>query len=344
MELTGRRGNYTLLSQVPVDPLYESSQSRFAGTSSPLQQQQQYYYHESQSVDRSRLKADRGASADWDLIDQRMISAQPLNRFVLQRQSSGSSFGESSISGDYFGTSDVGAVHLNDVSGAELRAKAAELSSDGGGGSSSSKSWAQQTEESYQLQLALTLRLSSDATCANDPNFLEPLVDDPSAASGFSEDLSLRFWVNGSMSYFDKPLNGFYSIHGMDPYVWAVCSDFQESGKIPSLESLKAVDPVIMPSVEVISVDNRVDPSLRELQNRICTLSSSSVDMEEVVQQLSNLVCNHMGGSASNGEDELFAIWKESSDDLKYCLGSIVLPIGSLCVGLCRHRSLLFKV
>lgn len=35
---------------------------------------------------------------------------------------------------------------------------------------------------------------------------------------------------------------------------------------------------------------------------------------------------------------------KGCSDDLKDCLGSIVLPIGSLSVGLCRHRALLFKV
>ncbi|GFZ11183.1 protein kinase superfamily protein [Actinidia rufa] len=36
------------------------------------------------------------------------------------------------------------------------------------------RSWAQQTEESYQLQLALALRLSAEATCADDPNFLGP--------------------------------------------------------------------------------------------------------------------------------------------------------------------------
>lgn len=48
--------------------------------------------------------------------------------------------------------------------------------------------------------------------------------------------------------------------------------------------------------------------------------------------------------AASNGEDDLITLWKECSDELKDCLGSIVLPIGSLAVGLCKHRSLLFKV
>lgn len=47
-----------------------------------------------------------------------------------------------------------------------------------GGGSFSGKSWAQQMEESYQLQLALALRLPSKATCVKDPNFLEPVFDE----------------------------------------------------------------------------------------------------------------------------------------------------------------------
>ncbi|KAL0426504.1 UNVERIFIED_CONTAM: Serine/threonine-protein kinase CTR1 [Sesamum latifolium] len=283
-----------------------------------------------------------------------MIQAQPQQSrigtsafpgsFGLQRQSSGSSFAESSISGDYYVPSlsnpDVGGLsHLSD-GGGELRVKTADVL---GGGSSSSKSWAQQTEESYQLQLALALRLSSEATCADGPNFLDP-VQNEAASLGSAEAISHRFWINGSLSYSDKVPDGFYSIHGMDPYVWAVCSDLQESGRVPSLESLRTVDPANVSSVEVISVDRRGDPSLRELQNRIHNVSSSSITTEEVVDQLAKLVCNHMGGTASNGEDDLVTIWKECSNSLKDCLGSVVLPIGSLSVGLCRHRSLLFKV
>jgi serine/threonine-protein kinase CTR1 len=63
-------------------------------------------------------------------------------------------------------------------------------------GGSSGKSWAQQTEESYQLQLALVLRLSSDATCADDPNFLDPVPDEAaSRISSSPEAISHRFWV-----------------------------------------------------------------------------------------------------------------------------------------------------
>ncbi|KAG4152149.1 hypothetical protein ERO13_D04G104400v2 [Gossypium hirsutum] len=51
-----------------------------------------------------------------------------------------------------------------------------------------------------------------------------------------------------------------------------------------------------------------------------------------------------MGGSFTTGEDDLVSFWRQCSDDLKDCLGSVVVPIGSLSVGLCRHRALLFKV
>ena len=48
-------------------------------------------------------------------------------------------------------------------------------------------------------------------------------------------------------------------------------------------------------------------------------------------------------GSVS-GEDVLVPSWKECSNNLKETLGSVVVPLGALSVGLCRHRALLFKV
>ncbi|XP_042014464.1 serine/threonine-protein kinase CTR1-like isoform X3 [Salvia splendens] len=349
MELPGRRSNYTLLSQIPDDPPYRPKYSAAAAAAPP-----QPYYYESHSGDKNKLG---GATAyDRDAIDQLKVSQQQsrigptsfAGSFGLQRQSSGSSFGESSVSGDYYPPSlsnpDGVFNHFSD-GGRDLRAKAEEASARGAGSSSSRKSWALQTEESYQLQLALALRLSSEATCADDPNLLDPAPDESACRpSSSAEAISHRFWVNGCLSYSDKIPDGFYSIHGMVPYVWAVCSDLQEIGRIPSLESMKAVDPATMSSVEVIVVDRHGDPSLRELQNQVHTVSSSSITTKEVVGQLAKIVCNRMGHAASNGEDDLNQIWKQHSDNLKDCLGSVVLPIGSVSVGLCKHRSLLFKV
>lgn len=215
MEMPGRRSNYTLLNQNPDEQLYSQPPHKQPKVSvgyggGPVAQQPLYY--ESHSGDKNKLKSDRAGAFDWDASDQRMIQAQPQQSriatapfsgsFGIQRQSSGSSFGESSISGDYYVPSlsnpDLGLSHLSDGAG-EFRGKATEVSISGGGGSSSLKSWAQQTEESYQLQLALALRLSSEATCAADPNLLDPVPDESASVASSSpasaEAISHRYWV-----------------------------------------------------------------------------------------------------------------------------------------------------
>lgn len=101
--------------------------------------------------------------------------------------------------------------------------------------------------------------------------------------------------MNGCLSYFDKVPDGFYWIYGMDPYVWTLCSVLQESGRIPSIESLKAVDPSKARSVEVILIDWCNDLRLKELQNRIHSISPSLITPKEAVDQLAKLVCDHLG-------------------------------------------------
>lgn len=337
MEMPARRSNYSILSQVPDDQFsYAASASAPAPSSS------------------SDGKASRGG---WELVgdhrqgNNRIGNLNLYSSIGLQRQSSGSSYGESSLAsgGDYY-AQNLSAVAASEVDAfgylhevGEVRGKLAESAAWNGG--SSGKSWAQQTEESYQLQLALALRLSSDATCADDPNFLDPVPDDAaSRLSASAEAVSHRFWVNGCLSYSDKIPDGFYLIHGMDSYVWTVCTDLQENSRIPSVDTLKSVHPRIDSSLDVVLVDRRSDASLRELQNMVHNISCSSITTTEVVDQLSKLVCNCMGGSASAGEDEFLSFWRNCSNNLKDCLGSVVFPIGSLSVGLCRHRAILFKV
>ncbi|XP_061975812.1 serine/threonine-protein kinase CTR1-like isoform X2 [Populus nigra] len=204
------------------------------------------------------------------------------------------------------------------------------------------KSWAKQTEESYQLQLALALRLSSQAASANDPSFLDwNSSDSTRGVSSFSdspESLSHRFWVNGCLSYNDKIPDGFYVMHGLDPYTWSISAD----SRVPSFESLKAVNDL---SIEVVLVDRLRDPGLKELHNRVTGLWSGSNTTKDVVEQLANLVCNRMGGVVFNEDDDTFAkCWKECTEVMKRRLGSVVILVGSLTIGLCVHRALLFKV
>ncbi|KAI3924157.1 hypothetical protein MKX01_029692 [Papaver californicum] len=338
MEMPGRRTNYSLLNQFPPE-----DDKKFLP---PLGGGGNQFY-ESLSGEKNK--------GNWDGNggDQRRMGGGGggglfPSTLGLQRQSSGSSFGET-LSGEYYIPTMSNSM-VNDPEMDVMRLKsgieAAAATATNGSSSTTSKSWAQQTEESYQLQLALALRLSSEATCADDPNFLDPVPDESkirnSSNSSSPEAMSHRFWVNGCLSYFDKVPDGFYLIHGMNSYVWTMCTDIQEHGRVPTIESLKAVDSDS--SIEVVLIDKSSDPSLIELQNRVISLSRSCVTTKEVVDQLTKIVCIHMGDTASNGEDFLVSRWKECSQVLKDCLGSVVIPMGSLSVGVCRHRALLFKI
>ncbi|KAK1300552.1 Serine/threonine-protein kinase CTR1 [Acorus calamus] len=307
MEMNGRRSSYALLGQYPDD-------------NRPL--------------------------PDWtDVGDHRGGGGIRIvgggSSIGLQRQSSGSSFGESSISGEYYIPATLSTVAVAEVA-TDVKASVAD---GGGGGSSGSRSWAQQAEESYQLQLALALRLSMEASRADDPDFMEAGPSDqmPSMHHASVESVAHRFWVNGCLSYHDKVPDGFYQIHGMDPYVWTICSSVQEDNWIPSIESLKAIQPIDS-SVEVVLINKQDDPELRDLQDRVVGLSRSCNTTEDAVDQLAKLICTRMGGAASSGEDSLVPLWKASNEALKAVSGSVVIPVGKLSAGLCRHRAVLFKV
>lgn len=102
------------------------------------------------------------------------------------------------------------------------------------------------------------------------------------------------YQVNGCLSYYDKVPDGFYLIHGMEQYVWTVCTNLQENGRVPSIESLRSVDPRNS-SVKVLLIDKWDDPGLKELENMTFGLSRGCATTEEVVDQLAKLVCSRMG-------------------------------------------------
>ncbi|KAL6838511.1 hypothetical protein ACP4OV_031756 [Aristida adscensionis] len=288
---------------------------------------------------------------------------------ALQRQSSGSSYGPGSsvsASSDYpFHLQPPASLSLSAAAPAPgsapgpapaAAAAAAAPAPTGTGGSSSCKSWAQQAEETYQLQLALALRLCADASCAADPGFLDPGADPGSGGAGAgaarafplaqptpsADSVSHRFWVNGSLSYNSTLPDGFYLIHGMDPFVWSLCTDVHEDNRIPSMDSLKFVHPDDS-SVLAIVIDRRTDFELGMLESYASSLVSSSVDAKDLVHQLAKLVSSRMGGTTSN-EDNLLPRWKECTEAIKSSTGSIMLHLGKLPIGLCKHRSLLFKM
>lgn len=101
--------------------------------------------------------------------------------------------------------------------------------------------------------------------------------------------------MNGCLSYSDKIPDGFYLIHGMDPYAWNISTDQGSSGRVPSLESLKDIDPHNDSSVNVVLIDKLRDRGLKELQHWVLCLSGSWSTTVDVIQQLATLVCTQMG-------------------------------------------------
>ncbi|KAJ7552347.1 hypothetical protein O6H91_06G051400 [Diphasiastrum complanatum] len=198
-------------------------------------------------------------------------------------------------------------------------------------------------EEDSQLQLALARRFSAASAAMDDPDF--SLIGNTRALAGGRrvETMEYRYWVTNCLSYEDRIDDGFYDIWGMSPYVWSMCTDSNELGHMPLLDELRSVHPSSDLSIEVVLVDRKTDPDLRELEDEVLRMAYSSDEIADLASKLGKLVANVMGGSVLTEED-LLEGWLIYTGKLMQLSGSIVLPIGALRQGLCRHRALLFKV
>lgn len=131
-------------------------------------------------------------------------------------------------------------------------------------------------------------------------------------------------------------LDGFYDVYGLS-------TDPATQGKMPSLTHLETNSG--NSGVEVVIVNQTVDHSLEELiQVAQCiALDVAATDTVLLVQRLADLVSGQMGGPVKDA-NVMLARWMERSTELRRSLHTSVLPIGSINVGLSRHRALLFKV
>lgn len=180
--------------------------------------------------------------------------------------------------------------------------------------------------------------------------------------------------MNGCLSFSDKVTDGFYNIMGMDPFLWAMCNESEEGKRLPTLVSLRAVDPRES-SMEVVLVDKAADPGLKVLEDKALEYFYASGISLELVKNLARLVSNFMGyafhlsslftrsffphflldnisgynfcmhrGDFETEHGDLYRHWKSYSKQMRKHQQCIVIPIGSLSFGLCRHRAILFKV
>lgn len=118
---------------------------------------------------------------------------------------------------------------------------------------------------------------------------------------------------------------------------------------MPSLVDLQATPVSDNMSWEAILVNRAADTDLLKLEQKAFEMglklrpNSDSSITHSKVQKLATLVSEQMGGPVGD-PDSMLVSWRNHSRSLKAKHGSMILPIGSLTVGLARHRALLFKV
>ncbi|KAG2411160.1 serine/threonine-protein kinase [Vigna angularis] len=118
---------------------------------------------------------------------------------------------------------------------------------------------------------------------------------------------------------------------------------------MPSLVDLQGKSTSVDVTWEAVLVNRAADSNLLKLEQEAMKMAASSgKDFEVVVNsnlvhKLAIMVADYMGGSVKDPES-MSRAWRSLSYSLKATLGSMVLPLGSLTIGLARHRALLFKV
>ncbi|GAB4855422.1 Serine/threonine-protein kinase edr1 [Ancistrocladus abbreviatus] len=203
------------------------------------------------------------------------------------------------------------------------------------------------SEEEFQMQLALAISASNSEFRDDSENdqiraaTLLSLGRSNSNDKGrdkevSGEALSRKYWEYNVLDYDERVVDGFYDVFGlsMEP---------ASQGKMPSLTDLEksAGDS----GFEAIIVNRTIDPLLGELEQvaHCIALDCQGADVGILVQRLAELVMDHLGGPVRDA-NIMLARWMERSTELRTSLRTSVFPIGSLKIGLSRHRALLFKV
>lgn len=143
-----------------------------------------------------------------------------------------------------------------------------------------------------------------------------------------------------ALSYDDKISDGFYDLF----YV----GNGPPSVTMPSFAELLGQPVSRKVKWEAVLVHRGEDPELMKLQQEalIMSLDLQSRTSEPVgnalVKRLASLVARHMGGVFD--PESMSVKYQSMLNSLRSSIGSVVVPLGQLKIGLARHRALLFKV
>ncbi|KAF8085508.1 hypothetical protein N665_0665s0017 [Sinapis alba] len=201
-----------------------------------------------------------------------------------------------------------------------------------------------EVEEEYQIQLALELSAREDPEAAQIEAIKQFSLGSrpPAPENSPAELMAYRYWHYNCLGYDDKIVDGFYDLRGV----------INESSleKLPPLVDLQGILVSDGVTWEAVLVDRSKDSNLLRLEQMALdiaakskSVSSSGFMNSELVRKLAVLVGDYMGGPVVDPDSTLRAWWSLSYS-LKATLCSMVLPLGSLTIGLARHRALLFKV
>ncbi|KAK4749129.1 hypothetical protein SAY87_026578 [Trapa incisa] len=196
-------------------------------------------------------------------------------------------------------------------------------------------------DEDYQIQIAMELSAREDPEAVQIEAVKQISLGSSVVDNTPAEVVAYRYWNYNALSYDDRVLDGFYDLYGV--------STDSVSGRMPSLIDLQETSSTEGIQWEVILVNRAGDSKLLKLEEKVLELSFKlrlgMLDSRSayLVRELAILVSNYMGGPVGNPENMLRA-WQNFNCNLKETLGSRVLPLGSLKIGLARHRALLFKV
>ncbi|KAM7278834.1 hypothetical protein ACFE04_005968 [Oxalis oulophora] len=205
-------------------------------------------------------------------------------------------------------------------------------------GSSSSKD--PDVEEEYQIQLALELSAKEDPEAVQIEAVKQISLGSCGPQNTPAEVVAYRYWNYNSLSYDDKISDGFYDLYGI--------MNESAAEKMPSLVDLQGTPVFDGVTWEAILVNRSADANLLRLEKKSLKIAVKSRSelvywATDLVKKLAVLVSDFMGGPVAD-PDNILRAWQNLSYRLKATLGSMVLPIGSLTIGLARHRALLFKV
>ncbi|MED6130748.1 hypothetical protein PIB30_003322 [Stylosanthes scabra] len=204
----------------------------------------------------------------------------------------------------------------------------------------------QEHEHEFQFQMRMALAISASNPIPNNYSDSDQIDAAKQMSLGSESSLtqfqSLRYWNYSVIGYEEKVMDEFYDVCG-------ISSNLIRRGKMPLLVDLQAKTTSQNGDREVILVNRLVDLELQHLEEKACALfndcpvSEKGLILSGLLQKLADIVVTRMGGTVASS-DNMTERWARRSHQLRDSSRTIVLPLGSLDVGLSRHRALLFKV